>query len=70
MAGALALGPEFLARPAEERDVPGFNSFIESGLVHIANHQDAAGSGVLDYSGNQAVLLIEVELQRHQNCVL
>jgi hypothetical protein len=46
------------------------NGPIERGLVHVAHHQDAIGFGVLHHGGNQAALLIEIELQRHQKVLV
>ena len=45
----------------------GGHGFVESLAIHVADHQDAAGLGVLHDGGDQAALLIEIQLSTHRN---
>ena len=45
----LAFTPELLPSPAEVYGVAGLNGQIERFTIHISDHQDLAGLGVLRY---------------------
>ena len=55
VAGGLALGPQRVARAAEERDVAGAPRDVPGLLVHEADHQHFAAHVVLHDRGNQSV---------------
>ena len=48
MTGGLALGPECLARAAEESDFAGGYGLVESLAVHITEHQHFKGYCILN----------------------
>ena len=59
---SLALGPQLIARPAVEGDIPDFLSLLPRLRIHKSQHQDVAFRRVLDDRGHQALHLVEVNL--------
>jgi hypothetical protein len=51
----LSFGPKALFGPTKKSDFFGFQGFQIRFLVHIAQHQDILGIGVLDYCRNEPV---------------
>ena len=62
VAGAFALQPEFLARAAVEGGEAGLDGLAKGFFIHVADHEDAAGSVVLNDGGDQAVRFFEIEI--------
>src|SRR5579871_450470 len=61
MSGRLALEPELVARPAEERHQPRFDGLAKGLIVHKADHEDAMRLMILNHRGDQSTLLAEIE---------
>jgi hypothetical protein len=53
----LAFFPQFLPASAKVRGIAGLNSQIKRLAVHIADHQDLSGPGILSHSCNQTILV-------------
>jgi hypothetical protein len=67
VAGGLALEPELLARAAVEGGETGLDGAAEGFLVHVADHQDAAGIVILDDRRDQSVELGKIQIHANSN---
>lgn len=63
VARGLAFGPEGLAGAGVEGDEAECDGFVEGFAVHVAEHEDTQGGGVLDDDGKKPVgAFIEIEV--------
>ena len=62
IAAGFAFHPKLLAGTAPEGDESGFEGFGVADGVEEAEHEDLAGSGVLNYAGDEAVHFGEIDL--------
>jgi hypothetical protein len=70
IARAVALGPQLVARPAEEGDISATQRALEGLLVHEAEHQDLVRPGVLHDGRYQALHFLEINLHFHPRASL
>ena len=70
MAGAFALEPQLVSRPAIESCKAGLHRLPEGLFVHEADHEDATGLVILNHRRQQAIEFLEIQLHSlYQKCL-
>jgi hypothetical protein len=60
VAGGFALGPELLPAATEKGHVTGLQGFLQSFVVHVAQHEHLSAIPVLDNRWNQPILKFQI----------